>query len=442
MILGTTERFYAMTCLKMLEGKMGKNLLGVVNKGLKFAGILGGGIVLLGIVFTLVLHSFPSVAADGADKLRKIIGERPVAEIEMAAFKVEDMIASLEYHTGLSKPGNPFSESASNSQPMNSGLDNPASSLPKPDPTRQLKPNQSVPEKASAFGSDANIALQGSLSKDWRPDNLASSNEGAGKVSDWQPYLNNPAGKIIAYRSFTNPDPSRPYAYAAIVAFDLQKIKLHYITGFDEPYTQGVKKTSGTIPRTDRVPGQLLAAFNGGFKFEHGHFGSMANGVTTAPAISGLGTLAIFQDGSIKIGTWGKDILPTPALVSFRQNGPLLIEQGKVNPLVDDPSVWGFIAKGATITWRSGIGIGADGRTLYYFAGPFLSIQALANSMEAAHVQNGMELDINNYWVLFSAFNVRNGQIVASPLTSKGMNENTDRYLMAYARDFFYVTNK
>jgi hypothetical protein len=132
-------------------------------------------------------------------------------------------------------------------------------------------------------------------------------------------------------------------------------------------------------------------------------------------------------------------------MVAWRQNCSLVIQDGKMNPLVnvDSAEYWGANLNGATVTWRSGIGISADGNTLYYFAGPSMTANVLATAMMAAHVQTGMQLDINNYWVHFTAIRVdATGKMVADPLFPSDMFSSVDRYLKPYARDYFYIALK
>jgi hypothetical protein len=216
---------------------------------------------------------------------------------------------------------------------------------------------------------------------------------------------------------------------------------LHFVLGFADPYAEGIAKSgAGKILPQDLAPGRLLAAFNGGFKYEHGAFGAMADGYTSAPPRNGLGTLAIYQDGHIRMGVWGADISASPEMVAFRQNGPLVIQKGVLNKAVDDPTQWGYTVSGGTVTWRSGVAISQDERTLYYFAGQYSDITSLSRAMQTVNPQTAMQLDINNFWVHFTAFKDDNGQFAPEALFSKEMSSNLERFLNPYPRDFFYVT--
>ena len=77
---------------------------------------------------------------------------------------------------------------------------------------------------------------------------------------------------------------------------------------------------------------RVLAAFNGGFKAEHGHFGAMVAGEVALPPRPGLGTLAIETDGRVRLGVWGSEIVPSATDVAWRQNGPLIVHDGEIDP--------------------------------------------------------------------------------------------------------------
>ena len=71
-----------------------------------------------------------------------------------------------------------------------------------------------------------------------------------------------------------------------------------------------------------------------------------------------------------------------------------------------------------------------------------MKMPVLAQAMHAAGVQDGMQLDINNYWVHFVAVRNEKGKMVPEPLFPDDMKADVGRYLQPYARDFFYVALK
>ncbi len=77
---------------------------------------------------------------------------------------------------------------------------------------------------------------------------------------------------------------------------------------------------------------------------------------------------------------------------------------------------------------------------MYYFAGPYLDINTLSKAMMAVKPQTAMQLDINNFWVHFTAFQDWNGKIVAQALFPTEMSSGLNRFLNPYSRDFFYIT--
>jgi hypothetical protein len=258
----------------------------------------------------------------------------------------------------------------------------------------------------------------------------------------WSPYLYNNSGEVIAQRGFLQPDPKRPYALVAVVAFDLNKTRLHFVPGFDEPKSNVQAYRPGTIPAGDMAPGVLVAAFNGGFKAQHGHFGAMSAGVVLIPPRLGLGTVGIYNDGGVQIGALGSEIQPSDKLIAWRQNGPLIIHDGVVNPHTADnaPQDWGYTVAGSITTSRSALGISQDGRTLFYVAGTDLTLPALARALQAAGAYQAIQLDINNYYVHFEAIHFKGSTPQAAILMESMQGSGDQRYLKPDPRDFFYIT--
>jgi hypothetical protein len=150
----------------------------------------------------------------------------------------------------------------------------------------------------------------------------------------------------------------------------------------------------------------------------------------------------IYADGRVELDECGAQTLASPEVLAWRQNGPLVVQGGRINPRIynNSPKDWGYTVDDVSPTLRSGLALNADGKTLYYLAGPRLTMEALALSMLSAGAANGIQLDINNYWVHFVA--IRQGEDGFAPeaLLPEFMTENLDRYLYPYTRDFFYIT--
>jgi hypothetical protein len=150
----------------------------------------------------------------------------------------------------------------------------------------------------------------------------------------------------------------------------------------------------------------------------------------------------MYQDGSLKLGEWGNEIDQTADMAAWRQNGPLVVQDSQINPRIynNDPRDWGYTVDDVSPTLRSALGISEDQGTLYFVVGPKLTMEALASSMLEAGVWDGIQLDINNYWVHFVVYPPELDELQPEPLLPELMIENLDRYLYAFGRDYFYVT--
>jgi hypothetical protein len=418
-----------------------KRFLGTIRKILLFV----AGILILSVVFLVVaIDKWPAAGAQGADTLRHIFGVRSVAQMETFVFTVKDTFQRLEYQTGLKKPAAPWQISAteqSASQPVTPTPKIAASPLATYLPSRFEDGATLVPASVLVQSTaEPSPTRTGGVA--WQPAAIKPFSELPGEGT-WLPYIPDGSGQVVAYKTFLSPDPDRPYAIVDVIALDLAKTQLHFALGLDEPYESAkIPRAAGKIPPQDQQLDLLLAAFNGGFMVEHGHFGAMADGLVAVHPKDNLGTLAIYRDGSLRMGEWGSDLQPSKQMVAYRQNGPLAIRDGQISTLVADPSYWGYTISGDTVTWRSGLGLSRDGRTLYYLAGPSLSIQTLTDAMQTAGLWTAMQLDINKYWVHFVAIHPVDGQLTCEPLDENAMKVHANRFLVGFSRDFFYITAK
>jgi hypothetical protein len=401
--------------------------------------LIGG---LLGASGWAVLARRPDLAGAGADLLRQAFGDHVVAQLETSVFSTLDRGHGLMYQLGAAQPAAPWDTgpaSAVGAPPLAITPIPPLARdlLAGPPGTSALAPS---PSTAPLPTPRATAAVSATL-PGWQLPALPilGSIPSAGQ---WSPYLRDAAGQVVAARAFLQPDPDRPYAVAAIVAFDLHATRLHFVLGSDEPHSTVALRRTGTIPAADRAPGVLLAAFNGGFKARHGHFGAMVDGTTVLPPIDGFGTVTIARDGQVRIGAWGADITADQALLAWRQNGPLVIQHGQITPHTADVTSrdWGIILNGVTAVWRSGLAISADGRTLYYVAGNNLTLPVLARTLAATGASAAIQLDINVGMVHFDAFHPGPAGLAPAPLFDSMKGQTDGRFLAGDTRDFFYVT--
>lgn len=191
----------------------------------------------------------------------------------------------------------------------------------------------------------------------------------------WTPLPNSlaPSTAPLMYKTILHPDFTRPYAQVAIVALDATRLRLHAVAGTIEPVSAARAPRPGLVSSSDLA--SLVAAFNGGFKAMHGHYGMMVDGQTILPPQPNADTIAIYRDGRVRIAPWSAISNTLPQMQSFRQTPAFLAYHGQVNPALMDERLitWGASVSGKTAIWRSALGVSADGRTLFYAAGESLT---------------------------------------------------------------------
>lgn len=257
-----------------------------------------------------------------------------------------------------------------------------------------------------------------------------------------------PAGRRLAdgiiWRGSVKPDPQRPYADVEMVEIDPALLQIKMICGTVEPKPSTGLVGTGVIPVADWPA--LVAAFNGGFAAMHGNYGLMIDRKVYLPPRDGIATLAVYEDGSLRIGTWGKDLVQTPDMVSFRQNCPPLIENGTITAETGKLTLWGLSVANEVYLYRSGLGINKDGR-LIYVAGKPLSAYTLARALQMAGAQYAMQLDVDEFHVAFITYDVQATQDGGRP-TVVGHKLRTDMrgfdgfFLRPFQLDFFYLVRR
>ena len=375
-------------------------------RGIVLSGIAAVCLLVAGLVIVPAVS--PATGAQVADLLRAVIGVQPVSQIESVSDRLRDDINRYRF----------------------------SSSTPQP----QIALSKQNPADAQGSGDQSAAAPPKTLKGG--PLEPATTVLTADPQLGWQAFGPAPAGDPLMARTLVLVDPSRSYAGVALVRVDLSKTQLHMMPGTIEPgHPSGIGKIIpdlGTIPPADR--GALVAAFNGGFKGVHGHFGMMVDGLTLLKPIDGMATVAIYKDGSVQMGAWNQDISPSPDMVALRQNCPPLIDGGKLNPALstDARKAWGF-TNNSDITWRTALGITQDRRYLIYAVGNGTDVRFLAEALLKAGAYEAMQLDINQYYAQFSAYSQVNGQPVGEHLVDQ-MENRPQQFLTPAVRDFFYIT--
>jgi hypothetical protein len=167
-----------------------------------------------------------------------------------------------------------------------------------------------------------------------------------------------------------------------------------------------------------------------------------ADATEYVPLRSGLATLCVFKDGTLKMGEWGADIAWDPAMSSCRQNAVLLVQNGEVSKrTAEGNDTWGYVAVNSAefITWRSAVGLTKDGN-LIYAAGNSLSAETLAKALWAAGAYTAMQLDINSPYVLLGTFFGQPDGSLRGERFMDSMPDAPSRFLKSQDRDFMWVT--
>jgi hypothetical protein len=266
------------------------------------------------------------------------------------------------------------------------------------------------------------------------PAPVVESNEGV-----WMPAGRLVGGLPAEYVTFVRPDAVHTSYYVALMWLDTKLLKAVYVPGLQEP-GGGPNPWGSQVPESERST--LVAAFNSGFKMDSSRGGVFFGGEEVHPLVDGSASLVIKSDGSATIGMWGRDVSMTPDVVAVRQNLALMIDNGQLDPELDenDTSKWGATLGNKALVWRSGVGVDANG-ALIYAGGNSLSVLSLARTMQAAGAVRAMELDINTEWVTAYTYVNDPAEDPNAPLVGiklgGDMVRGGDRYLQPGERDFF-----
>lgn len=271
------------------------------------------------------------------------------------------------------------------------------------------------------------------------------------KQSAWLAKFPVPAGISEAapstfYTTFVRPDEERSYAKVLLVAMDTRQIDLNMEAGSEDPKPLTGPPGKGRLPREPEVYTRVVAAFNGGFKTEHGNYGMMVDKRLLLPPQPGAATVVLLNSGRFGLGSWGDTTkvsglidIPDGDIRSFRQNLDPLVDQGVVNP--SGRALWGFTLPGTGMqTERSGICVTEGGHFLYAW-GDDVSAITLGKAMKLAGCTYGMHLDMNPHHtgLLFTNIQDISKKAYKAELLSNQMEIGTDRYIQYAPKDFFYV---
>jgi hypothetical protein len=234
---------------------------------------------------------------------------------------------------------------------------------------------------------------------------------------------------VTTFRSERN----YPRIVAYVAWFDHTLTSLAWYAGRYEPPRAPVRGPM-MVPYSQRS--RLLATFNGGFIWADGHNGSSIDGRTYEPLKDGLATLVAYSDGRVDIKRWTGGPNAGPGVAFARQSLPLIIQDGRLNPALNDSSQWGYTLGNAVRVWRTGAGVDRRGNIIYAAAND-QTVITLARILQQAGAVRAMQLDINPEWPTLVTYSHRQGLDPVKVVPN--VQQSVTRYLVPDDRDFFAV---
>ncbi len=241
---------------------------------------------------------------------------------------------------------------------------------------------------------------------------------------------NPPPVLITSFR----PDPSYPQLVAGVAWINRTRTSVQLYPGIQEPSVTMPSRGPEEVPTTMRS--RLVATFNSAFQLVDSNGGFAYGGHTYAAMHNDMGTVLRYRDGRMNIVNWTGGPTVGPNVDYARQNLPLIIDHGRLNPNLSSGPQWGATLGNAVLVWRSGLGIDRHGN-LIYAAADDLTVTMLAHILQHAGAVRAMELDINAYWPSFITYRHPGASDPANLLS--GMQRSPYRYLTPDDRDFFAV---
>ena len=224
-----------------------------------------------------------------------------------------------------------------------------------------------------------------------------------------------------------------PRIVAYVAWFDHTRTALAYYPGRYEPPRAAVRGPM-QVPQGQRW--RLLATFNSGFIYKDGQNGSTVDGRVNEPLKDGLATLIGYRDGRVDIRSWTGGPNAGPGIAFTRQSLPLIIDNGKLNPALNDSTQWGYTLGNAVRVWRTGVGIDRHGNIIYA-AADYQTVITLAKILQHAGAVRAMQLDINPEWPTLITY-THDHRLDPTRIVPN-LQQPPTRYLVPDDRDFFAV---
>jgi hypothetical protein len=357
-----------------------------------------------------------------ADGLRAVIGKDAVTQIEDVAYAIQDRF--YQYYRKDEKPKAYWSVP----QPLAVPTIEPAAP-PVVEGSTPVKPQPAPHFQPTAVG----------------PVHASWSAPGDGQwVAIAVPDL--PTLEPLMWKTLLHPDKMRSWAELFVVAMDIASIDLHLVAGTREPVATELEALELTRP--GHIPNEfhqsVIAAFNGGFKTEHGQYGMALGSVTLVRPRNDVCAIALFEDDSIRIASWEKMAADRDRMKFFRQTPNCMYEDNELHPKLREGQTkkWGATLDGETVIRRSAIGIDALGKTLFMGISNNTTATAIAIGMHHAGAATVAQLDINYSYPKFVLFEKPEGGTERRAVAlADGFEFSEHEFIREPTRrDFFFIT--
>lgn len=249
----------------------------------------------------------------------------------------------------------------------------------------------------------------------------------------WSP-IAKAGGQDTMWATSLRPLPDAGAVVATVVEIDQTHLRAGLFNGAEEP--------GGTWNRGNRIPTELqpslLAAMNGGFRFEHIKGGYKTEGIEVKPLKQGDATLAVGTDGHIALGALGREIRDDGSWISLRQNLILIVDDGKsqVGKGIREGVWWGADYGNKVYVPRSAACVMKDGRIAYVLVGKVEATQ-LARALINVGCVTAIQLDINGKWPVFFTFGPDGAGSLTGRFVDQRMGGDPNRYLTGSTKEFF-----
>jgi hypothetical protein len=284
-------------------------------------------------------------------------------------------------------------------------------------------------------GLNAVAGAAGARAAEYRPPNITPLTpdplRGEGV---WVPTRRGVSDSPILVTTFRGEPAEYPRLVAGVAWIDPARTTITLYPGREEPSVEMPSRGPMEVP--PQLRSRLLATFNSGFKLSDSGGGFASGGHTYAPLRAGQATFVRYRDGRVDVIAWHGPPDAGPEVVFARQNLPLIVENGRPNPALNESAEWGATLGNAVRVWRSGIGVDRHGNLIYAAAND-QTVVSLAHILMHAGAVRAMELDINSYWVTFNSYGAPGARQPQKLLSE--MERPATRYLEADDRDFFAV---